>query len=708
MNLFTLKKTLLLIMAFSFSTLAFSQVQTLSNFKTTRASGEPPAVFKLSFEETVQKALLEITALDEKNKENYARLTAYHINKILKSGYVLYGDPMTAFVNKVGDNLIKNDANLRDKIQFFVLKNNMTNALCTEPGIIFITTGLLAQIENEAQLAYVMCHEIAHYQEKHLQYAYKEEHQKKKSKPTEVEAADSYSDLVMLSKDHEFDADARALELYYEAGYAVSEINTVFDVLMYSYLPFDEIQIGNDFFANDAVYIPQSYFPEKSNPIKAFEDYDDTKSTHPNIRKRKEAILVELKEYKNWQENIRFFDEIEFKNVQNMARFETVRENVVLGEYIEALYGIYILEKKFPKNEYLETTRAIIWSYIAQLSTTGSTSSLTSNSSKVEGNISMLYGFFKKLNKQELALLAMREVEDIYRAFPNISVIKEVREATIKNMAHIKNFKLSKLEEISYYEALELRENKDTLITQIDTLNLENETKYDRIKRMRIKQSSSQSLTELIDDNFAYFLLYDLVSADDFNKIYNDENKKMRNNQSSSNTTAVSDKERYNNKEIILMTPYLQASKKGIYDVEQTIKFNEIYESEVRKQTKKKNLLNFNFELNENFTTESYNEISLLTDYYLFLVNLKVNISAATFIDKEEFNTYLSKHDHSFMVFILGEATSKSFLKHRLKGKAQYIDITTGEIYLSKDYYVNYRINKASVGGLVYQMFSKF
>src|SRR5690606_27076653 len=135
-------------------------------------------------------------------------------------------------------------------------------------------------------------------------------------------------------------------------------------------------------------------------------------------------------------------------------------------------------------------------------------------------------------------------------------------------------------------------ENKDTLITQIDTLNLENETKYDRIKRMRIKQSSSQSLTELIDDNFAYFLLYDLVSADDFNKIYDDENKKMRNNQSSSNTTAVSDKERYNNKEIILMTPYLQASKKGIYDVEQTIKFNEIYESEVRKQTKKKNLLN--------------------------------------------------------------------------------------------------------------------
>lgn len=707
---FTIKKALLLIVWTTTTTFAFSQMSSFDNFKTTRSVGESPAVFKQSFEESVQSNLENITLLDEKNKISYARLTAYQINKVLKTGYVLYGDPMTNFVQKVGNNLLRNVPNLQSKIQFFVLKNNMTNALCTEPGIIFITTGLLAQIENEAQLAYIMSHEIAHYQEQHLQITYKERHvkldkKKGKIKDTKIETGDSYKDMVLLSKDHEFDADAEALTLYNEAGYSKVEISKVFDVLMYSYLSFDEIPIGDDFFGNPKVYIPSSYFPEKANPIKAFEDYDDTKSSHPNIRKRKEAILQELKRFSNWQDNVRFFDEEEFKYIQNIARFETVRENVILGEYGKALYEIYILEKTFPKNQYLETTKAIVWSYLGQLATSGRSTSLVSNISKTEGNISLIYGFFKKLSKEELALLAMREVEDIYRDFPNVPVIKEVRDVMIRNLAHIKKFKIGQMEEISYYEAIELRDNIDTLITQNDTLNIEGESKYDRIRRIRIKQSSSQSLTELNDENFSRFLLYDLVSDDEFNKIYHEETKKSKNNSTTENLT---DKELFKNKEMILMPPYLEAAKRKKYDVEATMKLNEIYQAQVSKQTKKKSLVNIGAELNTAFTTEAYNEISLLSDYYLFLVNLKSDNTAATFIDKDDLTSYLAKHNNPFMLLVIGEANSYSIFNNRLKGKAQYIDIATGDIYVSSNYYVNYRICKASVGGLVHSIFSKF
>lgn len=703
---FTIKKALLLIVWTTTTTFAFSQMSSFKNFKTTRAVGEPPAIFKQSFEERVQNLMGDITELDEKDKVEYAKSTAYQINKILKTGYVLYGDPMTDFVQKVGNNVLKNEPNLKGKIQFYVLKNNMTNALCTEPGIIFITTGLLAQIENEAQLAYIMCHEIAHYQGKHLQNTYKESQaQKGKLKNTNVESGDSYKDMVLFSKDNEFDADAKALELYNKAGYSIAEISKVFDVLMYSYLTFDEIPIGDDFFGNSNVYIPRSYFPEKANPIKAFEDYDDTKSTHPNIRKRKEAILVELKEYKNWKDNIRFFDEQEFKYVQNIARFETVHDNVLLGEYGEALYEIYILEKSFPKNEYLETTRAIVWSFLGQLATSGRSTSLVSNISKIEGNLSLIYGFFKKLSKEDLAILAMREVEDIYRIFPNVAIIKEVRETMIRNLAHIKNFKLSKLEEISYYEAVELRENKDTLITKIDTLNLENESKYDRIRRIRIQQSSSQSMTELIDANFSSFLLYDLVSDEEFTKIFNEESKKLK---EPSPEEVPTNKELYKNKEIILLPPYLEATKNGSFDQDMTIKLNEIYESQVSKQTKKKKIVNLEVALNTTFTTEAYNEVSLLRDYYLFLVNLKSENTSKTFIDKEILSAYLANHNSSFMILVSGRTYSSSTIFNKLRGKAQYINLATGDLYESSNYDVNYRICKAAVGGLVYSIFSKF
>src|SRR5690554_7853402 len=94
--------------------------------------------------------------------------TTYSLNNILKTGYVLYGDPMTLYIQKIAANLLKNEPSLKDELQFYVIKNNITNALCTDPGVIFITTGLIAQVENEAQLAYIIAHEIVHYQEKHI------------------------------------------------------------------------------------------------------------------------------------------------------------------------------------------------------------------------------------------------------------------------------------------------------------------------------------------------------------------------------------------------------------------------------------------------------------------------------------------------------------------------------------------------------------
>ncbi|HZH86333.1 MAG TPA: M48 family metalloprotease [Brumimicrobium sp.] len=270
------------------------QENSLDQFKTTKSVGEPPKIFKETFEERIEDSKGKVTEVEEKYKDDFVRYSNYSLRNLLKSGYILYGDPMTNFVQSVGNNLLRNHPDLKNEIQFYVIKNNITNALCTEPGVIFITTGLLSQIENEAQLAYVIAHEIVHYQEKHLQKSFN------KSKASDLNASTSYQDQVTLSKDHEFEADVNALRLYHAAGYSEKEVHTVFDVLMYSYLTFDEIEIDSTFFGNPTIHIPQSYFPEKANPILAFEDYDDSKSTHPNIRKRKDSISGAIRKYDNW------------------------------------------------------------------------------------------------------------------------------------------------------------------------------------------------------------------------------------------------------------------------------------------------------------------------------------------------------------------------------------------------------------------------
>jgi beta-barrel assembly-enhancing protease len=86
---------------------------------------------------------------------------------MLRSGYVLFNDPLSEYVSAVADNLLKEDANLRKKLNFYVLRSSDVNAFATDQGAVLVTTGLLSQIENEAQLAFVLAHEITHFQRKH-------------------------------------------------------------------------------------------------------------------------------------------------------------------------------------------------------------------------------------------------------------------------------------------------------------------------------------------------------------------------------------------------------------------------------------------------------------------------------------------------------------------------------------------------------------
>jgi predicted Zn-dependent protease len=75
-------------------------------------------------------------------------------------------------VQEVGTKLVRNtDAGkkspYRDSFQFHLLEHDMLNAFALPGGQIFITTTLFNQLENEAQLAGVLGHEIGHVIHRH-------------------------------------------------------------------------------------------------------------------------------------------------------------------------------------------------------------------------------------------------------------------------------------------------------------------------------------------------------------------------------------------------------------------------------------------------------------------------------------------------------------------------------------------------------------
>jgi predicted Zn-dependent protease len=76
-------------------------------------------------------------------------------------------DPIIAeYVNRVGQNLVRNsDAKVPFTIK--VLDSEEVNAFALPGGFFFVNTGLILKADNEAELAGVMAHEIAHVAARH-------------------------------------------------------------------------------------------------------------------------------------------------------------------------------------------------------------------------------------------------------------------------------------------------------------------------------------------------------------------------------------------------------------------------------------------------------------------------------------------------------------------------------------------------------------
>ena len=85
-----------------------------------------------------------------------------------KRGLVLHDAELQAYIDSAGNRVLDHRP-VPEKVtyRFLVLRDAKVNAFALPNGSVYITTGLLALLENEAQLAGVLGHETAHIYERH-------------------------------------------------------------------------------------------------------------------------------------------------------------------------------------------------------------------------------------------------------------------------------------------------------------------------------------------------------------------------------------------------------------------------------------------------------------------------------------------------------------------------------------------------------------
>lgn len=420
---------------------AFSQ----GTYRPLQCAGEIPEEFRSLTAAKVQKAKAEDrsnerTKQERKSIDEFLLRNNYVIDELLSSGKILFGDPVTQYINEVADALLEDNPTLRSKLRFYTVKSAEANAFATNQGIIFVTLGLIAQVENEAQLAFVLAHEIAHFDKAHSINSVLEN-----VKIYNETSSDRYGGtekrlrlLSTFSKEKEFEADSIGFLRFVFSGFNKSQASSAMDVLYLSSMPYAEKEFKPDFLAFDVIEYPTSLrldsiteFPYDSD------DYDDSESTHPNIRKRKDRLDLMASKSQSASNRDNLLASEKFRSAQQISRDELIHLFLVDNQYIDALYSAYVRLEQEPNSQFLEESIAKSLYGITKYGNEKNLRSIGSGSKKSFGQIQQAHYLFESLNADQTNLISIRYLHDVWKKYHSPFIEKLMNDLIVE--AQIKN-----------------------------------------------------------------------------------------------------------------------------------------------------------------------------------------------------------------------------------------------------------------------------
>ena len=338
-----------------------------SDYIPLECEGTIPNDFTSLISDNYQKDIGEVihsedSRFEKKSKDNFVTLSYSYLQEILGSGKVLFGDPVTDYLNEIKDLLLVDQPEWQKKIRVYTLKSSVPNAMATSPGIIFVTVGLLSLFESEAELAYVLSHEIAHVIENHSIDQYIEDQKiiNRKKQYRHNSFQDAVLAMSSYSQQQEFEADLEGAKRFMNTEYNLQAMPNTFELLQVADFPFEEARFDFSLLHSSRFTIPDSIKNFKYNSL-SIEERDREKEkyqTHPHAEERKAKVLELIGDKNESDKPFFLISKERFLNLRTRCRFEVVELNLVNQDYIRGISHISALQKEFPENNYLKRSLA--------------------------------------------------------------------------------------------------------------------------------------------------------------------------------------------------------------------------------------------------------------------------------------------------------------------------------------------------------------
>ncbi len=485
------------------------------NYKPLQAQGEIPLDFSARYSEKVEieaKKLDSLKGKELKNELSYHAYNEFVVDAYLTSGKVIYGDELTAYLNDVLDVVLSEDKDLRDEMRVYAVKDADFNAHTTSKGIIFVNMGLLAQLATEAQLAYVLAHEVVHYANNHVRKNY--DFKKTTSKNSNAydydvdKLAKTYYDY---SKENELEADKQGYQSYFaRTNYSTLAPFELMDIMLYSYLPFDEIEFDVAIFNTETFGLASEDMREfAAKEISAREDVSDIMSTHPNIKARTEAIKEFLDLKKEGSDFL--VSQTRFNALREQARFESLDDYLITASYDKAIYQAFLLLQTYPTDDYLK--RAIVYAVYgsAVYKNRNKLPSTVKNMDEVEGELSRIRYIIHNIENENLNTMAVAMSYEYYRNHQDDKLAKRMYEDAVWELARYHKKKLKDYELMPSFT--------ETDSTAEEEIELNTTGKVKRLKKRKVNGAIYQMKyafsTYLADSAFTSSFTRLVIEAED-------------------------------------------------------------------------------------------------------------------------------------------------------------------------------------------------
>ena len=166
--------------------------------------------------------------------EDVVTMGSVFTKRLHRSGKVIFNCPAGDYLNKIKSKLLEEYPKVDKLITVYVTEDPSLNAFATVNNNIYVNIGLLARIENEAQLAFIIAHEILHIVDAHIiDGTLKLTKEAKVFNKSNVGIDDDLFQLRKheVSREHETEADLDGFELYLKQKYDAIEGVTALQLL---------------------------------------------------------------------------------------------------------------------------------------------------------------------------------------------------------------------------------------------------------------------------------------------------------------------------------------------------------------------------------------------------------------------------------------------------------------------------------------------